>query len=218
MSKRRLERELEEFRPMLEELSPDERLELFLESAAADREGWLEELRETCPRRRYQTADNTYAERERVALLYCHHALYNLHTTLLSFELGRQCQDMWWVLDFHSDETPSDETLEEAAERAEDLCRLFRNLSTQYHAYERFAEDVLGVSLETWLGNHQDGRRVLEAVRETLADESWTRLATEDLNESGVEPGDDSWVTLEEVAALRYEGLRMMWEEAVPDL
>ncbi|ELY55468.1 hypothetical protein C491_17182 [Natronococcus amylolyticus DSM 10524] len=45
------------------------------------------------------------------------------------------------------------------------------------------AEYVLGVSLETWLGYHQDGGRVLE-----------------------------------DCAAVRYEALRMMWEDVVPGL
>ena len=218
MSKRRIERELEELRPMLEELSPDERLELFLESVADDRDDWLEALRETCPRRQYQIPDPACTKRGRVALLFCHHALYDLHTTLLSVELGRQCQDTRWLLDLHSDETPSDETLEEAAELAEELRRLFRDLYTLYHASERFAEDVLGVSLETWFGNQQVGGRALEDVREVLDDGRWKRHAAEERTDSEAEPGGDSWVTLEDVVEVRYETLRMTWEEAVPDL
>ena len=74
------------------------------------------------------------------------------------------------------------------------------------------------MSLETWFATHPDGGRVLEAVRETLEDDHWEELATEELNDSEAEPGDDSWVTLEDVVEIRYEALRMMWEDAVPDL
>ena len=218
MTKRRIERDLEAHRSMLEDLSPDERLELFLEGVADDRDDWIEALRETCPRHQYRATDYAYTERGRIALLSGLHALYDLHTTLLSFELERQSQHARWAIDLHRDEEPSDEILEQAAERAERLRVLFGDLYTQYHACERFADEVLGVSLETWFETHPDGGRVLGAVRETLEDDHWKELATEELNDSEAEPGDDSWVTLEDVVEIRYEALRMMWEDAVPDL
>ncbi|AGB38781.1 hypothetical protein [Natronococcus occultus] len=218
MNTHHIEREIEAHRLILEELSPDEHLGLFLEGVADDRDDWLETLRTTCPRHRYQMADHAYTERGRIALLFCHHALSDLHTTLLSFELERQSQHARWAIDLHSNEKPSDETLERAAERAERLRVLFGDLYVQYHAYEQFAEAVLGVSLETWSETHPDGGSVLGAVREVFEDDYWVELATEDCNEGEVEPGNDSWVTLEEVAAIRYEALRMMWEDAVPDL
>ena len=116
----------------------------------------------------------------------CQHALDGLQATLLSVEPGRQSQHTRWVLEFHRDAVPS----EAAAERAEQRRLLFRELYTQSHACERFADEVLDVSLETWFGTHQDGGRVLEDVQEGL----------------------------EDVVKVRYETLRMMWEVAVPDL
>jgi hypothetical protein len=148
----------------------------------------------------------------------CHHVLDGLQATLLSVEPGRQSQHTQWVLKLHREETPAEATLEAAAERAEERRVLFHELSTQSHASERFAEDVLGVSLETWFGTQQVGGRALEDVREVLDDGRWKRHAAEERTDSKAEPGDDNWVTLEDVVEVRYEALRMTWEEAVPDL
>ena len=145
-----------------------------------------------------------YTERGRVALLCYHHTLDGLQATLLSVELGRQSQDRRWVLELHREDEPADEPLEAAAERAAEIRVLFGELSTQSHASERFAENVLGVSIETWFEGHSDGESVLEAVREGLDDGHWEEVATAELDDGEAEPGDDSWVTLEDIVKVWY--------------
>ncbi|NKE36528.1 hypothetical protein GWG54_11980 [Natronococcus sp. JC468] len=218
MTKRRLERDLEDQRDLLEELSPDERLEVFLKAAADNRDDWLEALWETCPKHRYRMVDQAFTERNRVAIQVRQHAVYELHTTLLEFQKKRQRQYLQWVIDFNRDEDPDEETEAEASERAEQLQLFFGELYTVYHGYRQFSEEELGVALETWLGSYLNGDTVAMAVAETLEDTHMKRLATENLNPSDTEPDDEEWITLDDVATIRYEAHVEMWDDALDGL
>ncbi|AGB38785.1 hypothetical protein [Natronococcus occultus] len=87
---------------------------------------------------------------------------------------ARQRQDARSVIDLYREDTRSNVTVESTREWAAAFCVLYR----QSHVCEQFAEDVLGVNIETWLGSHPDGRAVLLAVQETLEDPRWQDLTT----------------------------------------
>jgi hypothetical protein len=215
MTKRRTERDLDELRgEVLEDLSPDDRLQLYLEAKAEDNETWMDRLIETCPQYRYRGTDFAFTERDRFSFKLCLHAMYGLHTAMLEFELVKKVQQLTRRIDFNRDEEPTDAELEQAEKRAENLRMLFGDLYTLYHSYRQFAEEILGVDLETWLGAHPNGQFVLEGVAETLDDSLQHKLAEEDLNPNA-EAEDDDWVTLDDVADIRYEAHSRLWAKAV---
>jgi len=88
------------------------------------------------------------------------------------------------VLDFERDGEPSDVELEGAGERADIIKFLFAELYTNYHAYRQFAEEVLGVNLETWFTLHHHGEALLTDIESLLDDQMRHDLAEELLNEN----------------------------------
>jgi hypothetical protein len=118
------------------------------------------------------------------------HATYRLHTVLLEYTLAEQHQKLRWVIDDERDENPTEERFEQAQQRAGKLRSLLGELYVLYHAYQRFAEAILGVDLETWLGAHSNGQPVREAVSATL-DDSLSNDAVGKVLNPEIEPGDD---------------------------
>lgn len=110
---------------VLDDLIPDERLRLTLEAEATGREGWMDRLRETCPRYEYTNVDHEFRYRVRSALLLAYRAVYDLHTTYLEYQFARNEWEYHMILDYERDEDPSDEDLERLSERAEDRQELF---------------------------------------------------------------------------------------------
>ncbi|WP_115864079.1 hypothetical protein [Halorussus litoreus] len=232
MTKRRLENEIDEVsKEVLGDLSPDERLQLVLEAQAAGNDRWVERLVGTCPRYHYRATDRAFTERGRLALLLGRHALYDLHTTLLHYELVKQQQRFTTIVGISRDEGLSDAARDRAAERADHVNGLFADLYMQWHAYQQFAEAVLGVDLETWIGRHDEGALVLDAVEDTLDDSLAVEFAEDWLSDESDGTGDEddagsaetadsgeSGVAPDELAELRFEGLQAMWREGIAEI
>ncbi|MDG5761826.1 hypothetical protein QA600_21110 [Natronococcus sp. A-GB1] len=217
MTKRRIERDLEEVREeVLEDLSPEDRLQLYLEAAAKEKDGWIESLLETCPRRRYRTTDLEFSERRQLASTLRLNTLYKLHTALLELQMLRQRQELTWI-NTDGDDDLTESERERADERAEELRFQYSELYTLYHSYRQFSEEVLGVDLETWLGSHPNGQHVLEVITKELDNSIQQELVEEDLNPSDAEPEDDEWVTIDEIADLRYEEYISMWSDVIEE-
>lgn len=214
MSKRRIERDLDEVsEEVLTELSPSARLQLWIEAQANGKEQWLDRLAETCPTHAYQHIDRAFKARGRYALLFLNSTVYSMHTMTLQHELLRTIQQSSWVLDGYRDGEPSQEEVDQAAERADLMNFLVAEVYVQYHALQRFADEILGVDLATWVELHPDGPLVLDAVEELLDDDVGVELAEQWLDEKA-----DESVTLDELMEFRYEGLAQMWNEAFAEL
>jgi len=214
MSKRRIASELDDLQDeVLSDLDPDERLSLFLEAAAADKDRWVDQLRETCATQEYVATDMAYTKRGDWALRFLQHAVYELHVALLRYEFLEFRQHTQWVLDGYRDEEPSDIALEQAADRAEYLHHLFLELYSLYHSHRRFADDVLGVDLETWFTLHPEGTFVLDSVEEFLDKDRW-----DDLDGRQVHGDVVTEALLESLVERRYEGVVAAWEDALKEI
>ena len=211
MSKRRTEREIDEVSDqVLADLSPDERLRLSLIADHEDKDRWSKRLTETCPRREYSCRDLAYVERGRFTERLRGQAIYELHITLLHRYRLREETLTQLALEGLQDEPPTEAQLERGKKRGEEIQEAFTELYVLYHAYDRFAEEILGVDIETWFAPHPNGEAVLEAVEEEVDDPLAIKLAEEHHN------GDESEESvLDELAQLWFETAKSSWEETV---
>lgn len=230
MSKRRLGNEINELSDaILGDLEPDQRLQLLLSAQANGNKQRIDQLIESCPRYNSRAIDRAFTDRVWLAQRVAYRAVYDLHTMYLHYELTRQQQRYAWVLDYERDEEPSDEELDRASERDDELRELFAVLYISYHAHQRFATEVLEVDPETWLALHPEGPPVFEVVANVIDDQHEIDFAESYLNglfeedevvdDETAEPdqtaSDDDRVTLEDVAETRYEALARIWEDAI---
>lgn len=233
MSKRRLGNEIDKLSDdILRDLEPGQRLQLLLRARADENEQWIDRLVETCPRYDYTATDHAFTDRVQLAQWIAQQAVYELHTTYLHYKYTEQQQLYTRVLDYERDEELSDEDLDQVSERADELRVLFATLYTDYHAYQRFATEILDVDPETWLAFHPEGPTVFEVVADLIDDQRQIEFAESHLNgllekdeEEEVEtettdpdqttPGDDHELTLEDMAETNYEALASGWKDAI---
>lgn len=234
MSKRRLGNEINELSDaILGNLEPDQRLQLLLSAQANGNKQRIDQLIESCPRYNSRAIDRAFTDRVWLAQRVAYRAVYDLHMMWLHYKLTRQQQRYTWVLDYERDEEPSDEELDRASERADELRELFAVLYISYHAHQRFATEILNVDPETWLAFHPEGPTVFEAVADVI-DDQWEidfaesylnerRGTEEEVEDETVEPDqtasdDGHQVTLEGLAETRYEDLARVWENAIMEI
>lgn len=218
MSKRRIERSIDDLEAeVLEDLSAEERLPLFLEAAAAGNEVQLAKLRDTTPIATYRATDPAYADLGQAAILLLQRVVYDLHTTTLEFTLANQMVHSNIVRGFHRDDEPTEDELEAANEVATTVRDRFASLYSHYHASRRFATEVLGVELETWVRLHSEGPRVVERVAGDLDNPLQLRLAEEYLRDEGFEfdAADGERAALEGLTEWHYEVLVARWDEII---
>lgn len=188
MSKRRLEREFDALdEEILPELSADERCALFVEAAADGKDAWCDRLVETCPQPHRWSTDFRFAMGTYYARSIATQATYTLETTWLHYSYLERIHWLEIGLDSAHDGSPSDDRLEQTVDRVETIRTLFVRLYTTYHVHRRFAEEILGLELRTWLELHPDASFVLDAVEHCLAESPW-------------DPSTSEWV-IEELAA-----------------
>jgi hypothetical protein len=143
VTKRRVEWEVDAVgEELLGTLTPDERLQLWIEAQAAGRETWVIELVGTCPTHIYRGADPAFRRRAELLLVLGAQARYELHTTLLTFEHTTTVQQLQRVIEYHADGEPSDDELKAARDRADQLALSFASLHVTYYAYRRFASEA----------------------------------------------------------------------------
>lgn len=228
MSKRRLDNEIDELSDeILGNLDPERRLQFVLETKAEGNSQWVEQLIESCPQHNYIATDHAFTNRMRIARRIIERAVYELHTTYLQYGYLQQQQRYTWLLDYERDEEPSDEELDRAAERADTLQELFAELYTSYHAYRRFATEILDVDLETWIALHPEGTTVFEVVGERIDNEMKIKLSESYLAElpderdeetnSDRTTADEEPVALKDITDIRYEILVSAWKENISE-
>ena len=218
MSKRRIERSIDDLEAeVLEGLSADERLMLFIEAAADRNEQWLATLRDTAPTGIYHQIDPAYSELGQAAIRLLQQVVYDLHTTLLEFRLVDKMNWSNIQLGFHRDDEPTADELETAREVADTVRDRFASLYSHYHAYRRFAAEILGVDLATWVEMHPNGPKVVDHVVDELDSPMQSRLAEEYLREEGFafDDAESELPALEALAEFRYDTLVASWEETL---
>lgn len=206
MTKRRLENEIDDAsEAILEELSPDERLELIFTASGKNNDDRLDRVQETCPRRRYRLRDQEYMRQLQFAYTLALQAVYDLHTTGLLFESTLSRHRFTAAVGFKTDLSPEELGV---TDEAWTPGTLLWHLSASYEGYERFAEEELGVPVATWLSVHPTGQEVARSVAEVLEEhEGLLGIVEEEF------AGNDERVPVEELADRSYQGLREMWEE-----
>ncbi|WP_134670247.1 hypothetical protein [Halorussus marinus] len=216
MTKRRVENELDELSDeILRELSPDERLPLVLTAAADGKDDWLDRLNETCPRYTYTKRDVRYTNRTRLAFILARKAVYDLHTTWLLFEWLYSHHMQMTVIALCTELDPENvDRLDDSEGR--DPGALLRHLYATYHGYERFADEDLGVSLETWLSIHPEGEGIATAVAEVLEERAGLlSVAEEDVTPQSETDDSEERVPVDELADLWYRNVNRRWTDAV---
>lgn len=223
MTKRSVENDIADVsEEVLCDLSPDTRLRLLIESKADDRDEWLDKLYETTPKRDYRMKDHEVSNRIRYAYILAQHAAYDLWTAWLRY---------YWMLSESAFERVSDLfDLPKASDHFDDeqqmdydaqIMNKVLEMYVNYHAFDRFAEDVLDVDLETWLTSmHHDGERIVPAVEEVLEMEQATIDTlretipeTAELLNEHMDDDHDYATSLEETVNDEYEGLCEAWDE-----
>jgi hypothetical protein len=209
VTKRRLQHDLDELsEAILGELAPTDRVALMLQAQAADREDWIDRLRETCPRHTYETLDVRYTNRMQLALVTGLRAVYDLRVALQEFRYAtvqRQCELALSVVAAEDDDPLVERLIDMIATPGPPPIVWVASMARDYRGYKRFATDVLGVPLADWLGVHPDGPAIAETTAEVV-DMHEGMLGADD-----AEVGADG-MDVDEAADALFESLVEEWE------
>ena len=167
MTKRNLENILGETGDkVLRNLDHEKRYALLLKATKEDRDEWYDRLVETMPTVECVGPDPEHRRRAAALDSLAHTAVYDLHTLLLEYRLLETREISQQILEDH---TPDDEPEQSPwAEADIDSGELLLDLYIIYHGYRRFARQVVGIDLETWLVVSYNGPDVATMVKENL--------------------------------------------------
>jgi hypothetical protein len=208
MTKRTVERELEEVSTeVLSSLSPSERMQLILEAKAAGKDQWVERLVETCPRNTYKLRDPAYTNRMQLMLSLAHEAVYELRKTIDRYLYAAQRQqvtDLLSMVDDSDDVAFIRSVFEDKIVDAPLPPEIWvEQLACYYRAYERFAQEILGVSMTEWLSLHWDGETIVTTATDLI-----------ELHDSLLDSDEDTKeMIVDEAAAIMFDTLREDWED-----
>lgn len=202
---------------LLGALTPAQRTELYHEAVAAGREEWVKTLRRTCDRQGYWATEVAYTDRVEASFQLLQATLYELHTTVLHYQLCRERQFRQWTVDLEREEAEGEEPpaarVAAAAARADQIRCFFVKLYAHYYAAQRFATEVLGVTLQTWLAPRPEGEAVLELVEQVIGQKQEQERA-EDFLADRAEAAEDA-PTLETYVEAVYDELVGLWETSL---
>lgn len=218
MSRRRTTRRAEELGDeLLADLEPVARHRLLLEAEAEGNDYAIKRLRETCPKRTYRTRDSRYTERARTALSFRQIGLSTLQATVLELELLRQRQRTLWCVDLYRDGGLSAAEETRLLERDDRIAHLVADLYAEYHAQRRFAEEILGVELETWFAPHPEGDAVLADVTAQFTNSALLADAAAIVTDMRGSAADSTAARdiLDALADERYEASAELWAAAI---
>lgn len=216
MSKRRIERELDEHEEMLESLSLDERLQVYFQAVLKEDDDWKNRLVETCPQQQRRAFDHATMTGRRDLLFLSLQALYELHETLWVYRYLTLKDHTCLVLDHAREQPLTDEESEERQQRVNRLFDLYGELYAQYHGYRQFVEAEFDVDLETLLELRSNGTDVLEQVTEVLEMSALNDRSGEEHFEADSE--DRVRLSLDEMAEQYAELYAHLWSEMTVDL
>ena len=144
---------------------------LLLKATADDHDHWRERLVDTIPTTTYEGPDPSYRNRGFVLVLMAHQAVYDLRTKALEFHMAQTQSIEAQLSELFGDEEDGEsesESVEDLTDGGPASTPLVGELYLDYHAYQRFAEQIVGVDLETWLAVHPDGETVTTMIEELL--------------------------------------------------
>jgi len=141
-------------------------------------------------------------------------AVYDFHTRFLEYQVCRTTalQQGFEELLEEADAAGMESPLETSPSPGERLADLY----FEYHACRRFAEQVVGVDLETWVADHPNGQSVVAAVEDTTGrfdaeievQEAPSVTPREELDLTNEWPPDELPDTpLEQLVLVRYQEL-----------
>ena len=169
MTKGNVENDIEELsEEVLGDLSHDERLELLLKASAKGKDGWRERLAETAPRATYEQMEVGLTRRVEIAYAMGQTATIHLQGSALRY---------LWVssaYEYSAQVSLLEELPPHPLVSIEDVHPLdfLEAVYIWSEAYRRFANDDLGVALETWLSKVPEGAQVLDTVDAILESEA----------------------------------------------
>jgi hypothetical protein len=210
MTKRSLESDINELSDeILGDLDPTDRVALMLRAGATGHDDWMDRLRQTCPKHTYRTHDTEYTNRMQLATAWAAQARYGLRFAFERhrFAMLRRQRDTWLsIVAAEEMESLVAEVTAETEERPAPIDWV-AELAVCYCGRERFAEDVLGISLAEWIGGIPGDDGITESAAELL-----------ELYEPSLDIGSDGGGDSEDVVAVAddvtelYEGLKESWE------
>ena len=204
MSKRAIETDLEGLNStVLGGLSHEERYVLYLKAKAEGNEHWQKRLVETIPSTSFRGPDPEYTRRSYVLSKMATQAIYQLHALALKFQLSQSRQHYQEFLELLADDDVDEPVPLPVQEHEKNPIVLFGELYYNYHAYERFAEEIVGVDLETWLVSHEDSGEVIVLVEKLL-----------EVYSAYLDQADDLY---EGVTAEDYDSLKAYRPEKLPE-
>lgn len=172
MTKRTLAADVEALRDeVLEDLDPTKRVGLLLRGSAAGRDEWVDQLRESCPRDRYETYDIAYSNRMALATVWGYGARYALRLDIDHYciaELQRQRDLALWMGDFGETGDFEEEFLA-GPDNVLDSRLWLGKLACDYYGHGMFADEVLGITLREWLTGLPGDDGVVDSADEVLA-------------------------------------------------
>ena len=251
MGTRSLANELDDIaRKELADLAPEDRLHLVLKATAANDEDAIDRLVSTLPTYSYKARDLDYRRLVTNSMLVSLQAErdlirgwleYQWIDTALTNQILTDMLDRTFVdgelaiddpSDLHEQETPEDVS-EDLGVLEERLVDIAMDLYIDYHTYQAFAHEQLGVSLETLLSHASQRRHIIEFVEETLDNceeegllaraNEWIAEVISDVEaeakanpELGIEDHDIAIdITLDDLAESQYNGLIDEWQGAI---
>lgn len=188
-------------------VSPSERLELAIKSTAT---GEKSEVKRIVGNYSYssQEPEGESKPHKTIASLFSQEATYQLEKDLLKFELAR----LEGTYDFHlwvkyGDQLGMEEPTEENAFFENDAQKWAKRLYIDYHGYRRFAEDKLGVDINTFLSLSPANESVhdIDEVIKDLEERGWLGDETAEVEGDRVE--------LDEAAESMYKELSQSWDK-----
>lgn len=177
--------------------SPD-RIRLALEAIAADNEDHLEKLRDTAPWKTYRQPEHLFEEGLQQALFLSLGAAYELERGVWLFhrlqgmyhqQLAREFDVSSEGWEFVDEPGPENDYGERPAR--EQAARFLAD----YYAWERFASEIFGVGLPTFLsGTVSDGQvELIEEMAPLAAGSGWADLAMDPVDKTSLEEGELGW-------------------------
>ena len=170
MTKRSVENDIEELsEEVLGDLSHDERLAVLLEAGAKGKDGWRDRLAETAPRAIYQQKEVGLTHRVQLSQTIGQIATVHHQRNTLCYLWTSTAYEYSANISMIDEEMPPHPVVSLEAVHPLDF---LQEVYIWSEAYRRFADEDLGVSLETWLSGVPEGARVLDTVDGILESEA----------------------------------------------
>ena len=218
MTKRSIKSDIDELsEELLDDIDQRERFALLMIAAEKGNHQWSERLLEDRPAVEYRGLDPEFIRVSYMLLAMAERTVYELHVALLEYQLLEHERSSNLVEASYTGTVEETSDLSSLSAGEETPAEILAKLNVEYRARKRFAEEFLGIDLETWVTDHPSGPGVVAAVSESLADsqeiledvrENFPTVANDqvDLTKEGM-PDELSEDPFDRLVLLRYTEL-----------